>query len=85
MIGNPEEAKNYFYHVAFKNDASAQEMNFFGQVRSIFQKPLNIRTDGDAFDYSRKKVEKKFTEIHFKVRNMKEEAKDSDEESGISD
>ena len=44
---------------------------------------IMLRKSGDAY-YISEKEGKKFTKIHFTVRNLKEEAKDDDEKSGIS-
>ena len=82
LAGYPEEAKNFVFHVSLKND-SDEEMTYTGHVRSIFETKRTIIDNGDAFYISEKEL-KKFPEIHFTVRNLKEEAKDDDEESGIS-
>ena len=88
--GDPDEAKNYFYHAKIKSGESKQEMTYSGQVRSLSETKQKIMNAFDAFYIPHAKV-KKFQDensklvIEYKIRNMKEEAKDDDEESGIDD
>ena len=90
FIGDLDEAKNYFYHAKVKNGFTKEELTYSGQVRSLGQNKEEITKAFNAFCIPVAKV-KDFRDansnlvIEYKIRNMKEEAKDDDEESGIDD
>ena len=90
FYGDPEVAKNFFYHVRIKKENTGEELTYFGQVRSLNEKCEDITESFEAFVVGVVKA-KKFLDdngnltLEYKIRNMKAEAKDEDNESGISD
>merc|ERR1712062_780151 len=90
ILGDPDVAKNFYYHVKIKN-ASGVELTFNDQVRSLSEYYHDIiNRSFKAFSMPIARV-KEFLDdnsqmvFEFQIRNMKEEAKDDNEESGISD
>ena len=90
FLGDPDVAKNFFYHVKLKKENSEEELNYFGQVRSLNEKYEDILASYNAF-VAHVAQAKNFLDgngnltLEYKIRNMKAEAKDEDIESGISD
>ena len=90
VLGNPDEAKNFYYHVKVKKGDTKEELNNFVQVRSMIENHQEITNAFHAFFVPMVRV-KEFMdenfkiELEYKIRNMKEEAKDDEVESGISD
>ena len=82
FLGDPDVAKNFFYHVKLKKENSEEELNYF--------KYEDILASYNAFVTVVAQV-KNFLDgngnltLEYKIRNMKAEAKDEDIESGISD
>ena len=95
ILGDREEAKKYFYHISIKNGITGQEISGFEQVCSIDEEKDDIIKNDKAFVNKTSKIRKftiecekqrkSYATFNVEIRNMKEEAKDSDEESGISD
>merc|ERR1712062_814747 len=89
ILGDPDVAKNFYYHVKIKN-ASGVELIFNDQVRSLSEYYTDITKSFKAFFLPIARV-KEFMDdnsqmvFEYQIRNMKEEAKDDNEESGISD
>ena len=95
LYGDRDEAKKYFYHIRIRNGMTGQELSAFEQVRSIDESATDVIKNGDAFTNKISKLRKfnvrckerlkHYVTFDIEIRNMKEEAKDSDVESGISD
>ena len=89
ILADPDVAKNFYYHVKIKN-ASGVELIFSDQVRSLSEHYGSIIGSYKAFFMPIVRV-KEFMDdnsqmvFEYQIRNMKEEAKDDNEESGISD
>merc|ERR1712062_429817 len=89
ILADPNVAKNFYYHVKIKN-ASGVELTFNDQVRSLSESYNDITGSFKAFFIPIARV-KEFMDdnsqmvFEYQIRNMKEEAKDDNEESGISD
>ena len=89
ILADPDVAKNFYYHVKIKN-ASGVELTFNDQVRSLSEHYGSIIGSYKAFFMPIVRV-KEFMDdnsqmvFEYQIRNMKEEAKDDNEESGISD
>ena len=89
LIGNPMEAARFQYHVYLKKD-SGREMVFFGKVKSINEGHETVLDSEDTFSITKPMVKfyskaDSVLEYSFKIRNLKEEVKDDDYESGIDD
>ena len=85
LLGSPDEAKNFFCHITCKNIAKGAKIIYFDQVRSVDEDYETIIDNGDAFIIKRTFNDKEKSEISYELRNMKEEAKDENYESGIDD
>ena len=89
ILGSPKEAEHFRYELKIKKE-SGKEAKFFGKVRSINEDYKTFLESDDTFEMSfgmAKKYlnEESVLEYTFKIRNLKEEAKDEDFESGIDD
>ena len=90
ILASPHEAKNYVYHATLKGE-SEKEISFCCQVRSLnesFKEVIVNQADTFMVGYKTAMTfrnEKNFLTYHFKLRSLKDEAKDDNEESGISD
>ena len=100
FYGSPIEAKNYFYTVEYYNDTKTPEVtcSYSDQVVSIDETVDSIIENGNYFSISRRVLENKFFQekhanekdnfffkFSVKIRNLKEEVKDDNVESGVSD
>ena len=89
ILGDPDVAKNFFYTVNI-NNGGGDEMAFSTQVRSLSEHHNDITKSFKAFFLPIVRV-KEFLDddsqmvLEYQIRNMKEEAKDDNEESGVSD
>ena len=92
FLGSPLEAKKYAYTLEYK-DVTDSETNFTYNGRAI---SIDETTDSIKVNYKCLSVAYGFFKSHFvdndykfkyslKIRNLKEEAKDDNAESGISD
>ena len=91
LLGFKEEARNFKYRAVLSDGmVNGDERTFFGQVRSMDENSNDIVKNQNAFVIGRPTCEN-FRGVDnsipyiIEVRNLKEEAKDDDEESGISD
>ena len=94
MLGDHNEAKNYFYNVRIKKGTSGNELTFSGQVRTMFENHVYITGSYLAFNMPKVRIEE-FLDgnsnlvFEYTIRSLKQEAKekvnDDDFESGISD
>ena len=95
IYGSPSEAKNYSYTLEYYNDTKTPKVTntFSDQVVSIDETADSITENGNCFSISRKVLENKFIQeqdtanfkFSVKIRNLKEEVKDENVESGVSD
>ena len=89
ILGSPKEAEHFRYELKIKKEAG-KETKFFGKVRSINEDYKSFMESDDTFEMSYGMAKKYLNgeselEYTFKIRNLKEEAKDEDFESGIDD
>ena len=89
ILGSPKEAEHFQYELKIKKEAG-KETKFFGKVRSINEDYKSFLESDDTFEMSHGMVKKYLNEesnleYTFNIRNLKEEAKDEDFESGIDD
>ena len=94
FVGSPHEAKNFSYTFEYKNEEMTPPAHCLdtGQMISIDGlERMKDDFDCDCFAMPQKLFFKKFVrenrtfEYSVKIRNMKEEAKDENVESGVSD
>ena len=96
IYGSTIEAKNYSYTLKYYNDTKTPKVtnSFSDQVVSIDETPDSIIENGNCFSMSRKVFENKFLQeseeegkfkfkFSVKIRNLKEEVKDENVESGV--
>ena len=87
----PDEAKNYFFYAYVKNFKGENVMIYYDQVRSLVESHEEVIENGNCFIIGVKQAKKfvkedtKQVDFSMKIRNIKDEAKDEDEESGIDD
>ena len=90
VLGDPDVAKNFYYHVKINNGGEV-EMAFSNQVRSLSEHYNDITKSFQAFFMPIVRVKEFLVDdsqrmvLEYQIRNMKEEAKDDNEESGVSD
>ena len=90
VLGDPDVAKNFYYHVKINNGGEV-EMAFSNQVRSLSEHYNDITKSFQAFFMPIVRVKEFLGDdsqrmvLEYQIRNMKEEAKDDNEESGVSD
>ena len=88
ILGDPEVAKNFCYHVKVSNGVTEHTSNEV--VQSVSEHFNDITKSFKAFFLPIVRV-KEFLDknsqmvLEYQIRNMKEDAKDDNEESGISD
>ena len=95
LVGSPQEAKHFSYTFEYQNEKQTTKNTFVGQVISIDETAGSIVRSGNCLGISYNLCTSKFTTRNeenkhlFKptvmIRNLKEEAKDENVESGISD
>ena len=81
------EAKNYSYSLLIKNNAGDENYSHQGK---LFTLDIGDATKGTVFTIDTDAVEGIFTsdsklDVRIVIRNLKEEAKDDDSESGVSE
>ena len=89
LLGDPYEAQRFQYHVHLKKEFG-KETTFFGKVKSINEDYEKILKDENTFVTSTEMIrrylnDKGQLEYTLKIRNLKEEVKDDNCESGIDD
>ena len=96
FVGSPQEAKHYSYTLEYQNEEQTTKTTFVGQVISIDETTVSIIKNGNCFGISAL-LFSKFAKTdenngrtlmptaNVTIRNLKEEAKDENVESGISD
>ena len=94
ILGSRKEAEHFQYELEIKKEAG-RDLKYFGKVRSINEGYLSFLGSDDAFEMSVGMLKKYMKKVEgvaggtldysFNIRNLKEEAKDEDYESGIDD
>ena len=91
MVGSKFEAKNYYYTLEFHGIDSNIKNHYFGQVVPIDETLESIKETKKYFGIDFDMFKAQFLdedhnfEFSISIKNMKEEVKDDNEESGISD
>ena len=94
VLALPDEAKNYFFHAYVKNSNGENVLTYYDQVRSLVESHEEVIENENCFIIGVKQAKKfvkedyysiKQVDFSMKIRNIKDEAKDEDEESGIDD
>ena len=93
LMGSSDEAENYSSSISIENKIGKKfnKFNFTGTVHNIDEKVDDIIASGSllsiGFNTANRLLltEKKDFRYEITIRNLKEEAKDDDNESGISD
>ena len=90
MFGSVDEAK-YFHFTVKMTGSNDRKLSYEGPVVSLDVDYETVIENGNCFWIGTEsslesfKTEDGFVHIPIEIRNLKEEAKDDDEESGISD
>ena len=91
ILALPDEAKNYYFHAYVKNANGENVLTYYGQVCSMVETHEKVIEDETCFIMGVKNVKKFVKEgtnqvdFSLKIRNLKDEAKDEEDESGIDD
>jgi len=91
VLALPDEAKNYYFHAYMKNANGENVLTYYDQVRSMVETHEKVIADGTCFSMAvqnaKRFVKEGTNQVDFslKIRNLKDEAKDDEEESGIDD
>ena len=91
VLALPDEAKNYYFHAYMKNANGENVLAYYGQVRSMVESHEEVIGSQKCFIMGVQNAERFVKEgtnqvdFSLKIRNLKDEAKDEDEESGIDD
>ena len=91
LVGFREEAEKYYYQASIENPTNVNDkITFSGKVRSLDETRKDIMAEQKCFIVGKqtcKNLMDEHEKIHcsFELRNLKEEAKDENEESGIDD
>ena len=94
LIGTPEEAKNYSYTLEFHGKKPHIYNVYSGEVISVDESTAKIIESNKCFGMKFKVYKEQFLggellypkhNISIGIKNMKDEAKDDFEESGVSD
>ena len=91
VLAFPEEAKNYYFHAYVKNANGENVLAYYNQVRSMVETHEQVIENQNYFIIGAKQAKRFVKEgtnqvdFSLKIRNLKDEAKDEDDESGIGD
>ena len=91
FVGSPHEAKNYSYTSEFFGNDSFKSQVYKSKVISIDETADSIKKQMDCFVMPFEFMKKHFIDENrkyrysVKIRNLKQEVKDENEESGVSD
>jgi hypothetical protein len=91
VLALPDEAKNYYFHAYVKNANGENVLAYYDQVRSMVETHEKVIADGTCFSMAVKNAKRFVKEgtnqvdFSLKIRNLKDEAKDEEDESGIDD
>ena len=83
LYGFSEECVKFKYEITcnFKN---GERLNYHGEVQSLSMSHKDVMEEGNVLIMPKKKT-KSVQSYQISLKNLKEEAKDDDSESGISD
>ena len=91
ILALPDEAKNFYFHACVKNENGDDVLTYYDQVHSLVESPMEVMQNENCFIFGVKKAKKfmktgtTLVDYSLKIRSLKDEAKDEDEESGIDD
>ena len=92
FMGSSDEAENYSSSISIENKVGKKfdKFNFTGSVHTLDEKAHDIIGSGSLLsiginEAKRLLTEEKELQVEITIRNLKEEAKDEDIESGVSD
>ena len=91
VLATPDEAKHFYFHAYVKDNNGENVETYYRQVRSLVESHEDVIENGNCAIIvvkSAKKLIKPGTnqvDFSMKIRSLKEEAKDEDDESGIDD
>ena len=92
LIGSSFEAKNYYYSLEFRGIDQNVKIIYSGPVQAIDNDAKGILAKNNCFATNFENFKAQFItnedrilKFSIKITNMKEEVKDDNEESGISD
>ena len=90
LLGSSDEAKKYLCTISVKNKIGNEEFNYSGTVHTLDKGYEDIIASGSLLsigvDAAKRSLDDQNSlEVEFTIRNLKEEAKDDDMESGVSD
>ena len=91
MLGSQFEAKNYYYTLKFHGNDTEVRNVYTGQVFSVDETSNSIIKGSKCLGINNNVIKTQFIgqndgfSYSVSIRNMKEEVKDDNEESGISD
>ena len=89
FLGDPYEADRFQYHIHLKK-GQGREITYYGKVKSINEEYESLLKDENTFVSSMEVIERYcgpnlMLEYTLRIRNLKEEVKDDNCESGIDD
>ena len=91
VLATPDEAKHFYFHAYVKDNNGENVETYYRQVRSLVESHEDV-IEKENCVVIRVKSAKKFikpetnqVDFSLKIRSLKEEAKDEDDESGIDD
>ena len=91
VLALPDEAKHFWFQVFVKNDKGETVRTYFEQVQSMVEGLDSVMEKENYWMLTVKKAKiyagnnTNLLKYMLKIRNLKDEAKDEDEESGIDD
>jgi len=90
ILALPDEAKNFYYNVHLQNENDENVLSYHSQVRSLVENPEEVIENENCFIFGMKTAKKFFkrgtsiVDYSLKIRNLKDEAKDQEEEYTFS-
>ena len=90
LLGSSDEAKKYLCTISIKNEIENEKFIYSGRVHTLDKGYKDIIASGSLLsigvDAAKRSLnDQKKLEVEITIRNLKEEAKDDDMESGVSD
>ena len=89
-LGSSDEAKKYLCTISIENEIENEKFIYSGRVHTLDKGYKDIIASGSLLsigvDAAKRSLnDQKKLEVEITIRNLKEEAKDNDMESGVSD
>ena len=89
FLGSPQEVKNYAYTLSGTTGNAGDKFTYYSHVKPLDEGGDNIIAEQTAFTIGTKVIQRSGDEngnwpIEVKIHALKEEAKDTDMESGVS-